>query len=147
MTILEAIRNYIKECPYLSEFSRGINVDYLGENTNSYSIESIPATPIVRRYVDGSSIRQFLFVFSSREAYGQDAFQNLENIGFYELFSKWIEQQNRLRKLPDLGEGKTVRKIETLTTGYTGEIMDMQMDKCRYQIQCRIEYFQDKGVS
>lgn len=142
-TVIEGIRDFIKACPYLNEFNRGINVDYLGEKTSSYSIEDIPAKPILKNYIDGSSLRQYLFVFSSREAYGNDVIQNLENIGFYEHFSRWLEQQSRLGNLPQIGIGKTARKIETLTTGYTGEVMDMQMDKCRYQIQCRLVYFQE----
>ena len=38
-TIVEGIRDFIKECPYLNEFHKGISVDYLGEKTSSYSIE------------------------------------------------------------------------------------------------------------
>nr|DAL84490.1 MAG TPA: Minor capsid protein from bacteriophage [Caudoviricetes sp.] len=145
-TIVEGIRDFIKGCPYLNEFHKGISVDYLGEKTSSYSIEGIPTQPVIKRYIDGSAEKQYLFVFSSREAYGNDVFQNLENLGFYEHFSKWIEQQSILGNLPNIGEDREAKRIECLTTGYTGEVMDMQMDKCRYQIQCRLVYFEKSLV-
>ena len=33
MTIVEAIRNIVKQCPYLDEYCKGIGVDYLGSDT------------------------------------------------------------------------------------------------------------------
>lgn len=139
MRIIESIRNYIKTCPYLSEFSKGINVDFLDENTVSYSIEDVPAKPILKKYVDGSSKRQHLFIFTSRESYGSDVFQNIENSGFYEDFSNWIELKNNKGELPILEVDKESIKIETLTTGYAFET---SIDKARYQIQCRLIYMQ-----
>ena len=70
MTIIEAVRNYIKTCPYLKEFEDEvvkINVDKLEEDSTVYSIDESVFDPIVKTYIDGSSERQFVFVFASRE--------------------------------------------------------------------------------
>ena len=139
MTILESIRKFISTCPYLNEFAQGIGVDFLSEEATSYSIEEVPANPIVKKYIDGSSIRQFIFIFSSREAYGSDVFVNLDNIGFYEKFYSWIEEQNLKGNLPDIIGGESL-KIEAQTNGYA---FDTDIDKARYQIQCRLTYFKE----
>ena len=96
MTITQAVLDYLNQCPLLETFNRGINVDFLEEHIDSYTIEETPHEPILKRYVDGSSIRQYEFLFASRESYGPEVFQNLENNGFYEQFSEWIEEQNTL---------------------------------------------------
>lgn len=139
MTIFESIRKFISTCPYLNEFAQGIGVDFLNEEATSYSIEEVPANPIIKRYIDGSSIRQLIFIFSSREAYGADAFINLDNIGFYEKFYSWIEAQNLNKNLPQIDGGEAL-KIEALTNGYA---FDTDIDKARYQIQCKLTYFKE----
>ena len=55
---------------------------------------------IIKRYVDGSSVRQFEFIFASRESYGQEVLQNIENSGFYEHFADWIEEKNKASEFP-----------------------------------------------
>ena len=81
--IIEAVRTFIKTCPYLQEFDGAIrvNVDYLSDEPTSYSIEEVPIEPILKRYVDGSTRRQYAFIFTSRESYGADVLQNIANSG------------------------------------------------------------------
>lgn len=138
MTIIQAVREYMMSCPLLSEFNRGINVDFLEESIDSYTIEETPHEPILKRYVDGSSIRQYEFLFASRESYGPEVFQNLENNGFYEQFSEWIEEQNTLGNLPIMANSLLPQKIECVTNGYAFQTDE---DKARYQIQMRLTYF------
>lgn len=142
--IIDGIRNYIRNCPYLQEFFNAVkvNVDYLAEEPTSYSIEEVPCNPIIKKYVNGDSIRQYEFIFCSRESYGSDVLQNINNCGFYEDFSNWIEEQNLIGNLPILDD-KECRSIECLTTGYA---FQTDVDKARYQIQMKITYFQKKGV-
>lgn len=139
MTIIESVREFISTCPHLNEFAEGIGVDFLGAEATSYSIEEVPSNPIVKKYIYGSSVRQFLFIFSSREAYSEDAFINLNNIGFYEKFYNWIEEQSLNKNLPEISCGESL-KIEALTNGYA---FDTDIDKARYQIQCKLTYFKE----
>ena len=61
--IIDSIRNYIRGCPLINKGK--VNVDYLGVDIGEYSIEPTPADPIIKRYADGGTLRQYLFVFSS----------------------------------------------------------------------------------
>lgn len=134
--IIDNLQKYISTCPYLEEFNKLVNVNYLHSETTSYSIEEVPCNPILKRYLDGSSKRQYDFIFASRESYGQDVFQNIDNSGFYEEFSNWIEEQSLNDNLPKLDAGEAI-KIEVSTTGYA---FQTEVDKARYQIQLKLIY-------
>ena len=75
-----------------------------------YSIDTTPATEIVKQYIDGSSVRQYLFVIRSVNDYGPDVLQNLANSGFYENLAAWLEAQTRTGNFPSLPEGKIPQK-------------------------------------
>lgn len=143
MTIIENIRNFIKKCPYLEEFEGAvrIGVDYLDKETTNYSIEKVPCNPIIKKYVDSSCKKQELFIFSSRESYGQDVFNNIDNINFYEKFAEWIEEMNIKGELPLLDNKKEAEKLEVTSNGYA---FATDIDKARYQIQLRLIYLERK---
>lgn len=137
-TIIKSLWDYFLACPLTGD--RKLNVDYLPEKGVQYSIDTTPATEIIKTYTDGSSIRQYLFVFRSVNEYGNDELQNLANSGFYERFSEWLEQQSRAGNFPQLPAGKTPIKIEEQSTGY---LFTTGPDVGRYQIQCRLLYLQE----
>jgi len=146
--IIESIRNFIRECPYLQEFEGvaghvKVNIDYLEENSTVYSIEEVPVDPIIKKYVNGDSVRQLQFIFCSREPYGADVLQNISNSGFYEDFANWIETQNNINSLPILNEGYESQEIKVLSPGYAFQV---DVDKARYQIQLRLKYFKSGGM-
>lgn len=138
MRIIESVRNYLLTCPLLND-SR-VNIDWLGAEPAEYSIDGSPVNPIVKRYTDGGTVRQFNFVFSSVEAYGQDTLNNIENSGFYEDFAEWLEKQNKTKILPKMDNGRKAIGIEALNTGY---LFENTVDRARYQIQCRLLYYMD----
>jgi len=141
-SIIQGLREFLLTCPYLGRSK--INIDYLPEDARGgveYSIDTTPATQIVKQYTDGSSIRQHLFVIRSVKAYGADTLQNISNSGAYEKISDWLEGQTRSRNLPDLPEGKTAQRIEAQSTSY---LAAMGPDVGKYQIQCRLLYLQEE---
>lgn len=138
MRIIESVRNYLLTCPLLNDGR--VNIDWLGAEPAEYSIDGSPVNPIVKRYADGGTIRQFNFVFSSVEAYGQDVLNNIENSGFYEDFAEWLEKQNKAKILPEMDNGRKAIGIEALNTGY---LFENTVDRARYQIQCRLLYYMD----
>lgn len=140
--IIKALRDYISQCPYLYEFNKGINVDYLDNDSTTYSIEEVPCEPIIKRYINGDTKRQYDFIFASRESYGADVFQNIENSGFYEDFSNWIEEQSVKGNLPSLEGNRESLEIKVSTTGYAFQTDD---NSARYQIQLKLIYFQKGG--
>ena len=64
--IIQSIRDYVMLNPDIDD--RKINIDYLG-NGMEYSIDPIGADPVYKRYTDGTFLQQFLFAFTSKEAY------------------------------------------------------------------------------
>ena len=137
MTIIESIRKYLSNCPLLT--GGKLNVDFLPPEATTYSVDVTPVSPIVKSYLGGSSVRQFAFVLATRTYYGSDIRQQIDNLGFFEEFSSWIETQNHNRNWPYLGDEKKVQKLEVTTSGY---VFAPETDTARYQIQCKLIYFQ-----
>ncbi len=137
--IIESVRNYIRTCPHLQEFDNvvRVNVNYLDADTDSYSIEEIPSEPILKKYVDGSTTRQYQFVFTSREPYNSDVLNNIDNSGFYQNFADWIEEQNNLGNLPIMDNELEALEIKTTSIGYAFAVSE---DTAQYQIQLRLKY-------
>lgn len=95
--------------------------------------------PVVRDYIGGGGERQYAFAVAVKFPYSDEAAMNVENSGFFEEFADWLEEQNDLDHLPDLGEGKQATKIEVTSNGYLFGIAQ-NMKYGRYQIQCRLLY-------
>ena len=138
--MLEAIRNYLLECPLLSDDGK-LGIEYLSNEPINYSIEEVAGyEPIITYYIDGSTVRQLLFSINSREYFGQDDIDtNLANSKFYEDFSNWLETNNKQKNIPELDGNKYATEIRALSSGYVFEV-DEGMKKARYRIQCRLIY-------
>ena len=141
-TIVGSVRDHIKSCPALETFYFG--VDHIREDS-SYMIEQVPTKEVVGKpYVDGTSKKQFAFAFSSKESYGEDVFQNIANLGFYEKFKAWMEECNDKKDLPDLSEDKQPLNYEVLTGAYAYNTTSEKL--AQYRIQCRLLYLDKKGI-
>lgn len=140
MTIIESIREFISGCPLLKNGVL-LNVDRLGDREIEYTIDGEMTAPILKRYTDGSSLRQFNFIFASRESYGADTLQNIANSGFYEDFANWIETQSNAKNLPKLDKYRIPQYIEAQSDSY---IFDTDDSTARYQIQLKFVYYQDR---
>lgn len=142
--IIEGLRKYMLNCPCLDLFNnvvKKVNVNYLDSNIDTYSIEEVPCEPILKKYLDGSSLRQYLFVFTSREPYSSNEVQNIENSGFYEKFADWIEIQNNNEEFPILGENMECTEIKVISSGYAFAVSE---DTAQYQIQLKLKYLKKK---
>ena len=114
MKIIESVKNFILTCPHLAELAR-VNVDFLPDSPDTYSIEEVPTNSVIKTYLDGSQERQYVFVFASRFYYSDEAKNNIENSGFYEDFSDWLDEQTKSGNLPIMREGLTPTKIEAIS--------------------------------
>lgn len=143
--IIKALRDYIRTFECLETFNNAIrvNVNYLEENPDTYSIEEVPIEPIVKKYVNGDSIRQYAFIFTSREPYGIDVLQNIDNSGFYEKLADEIEDNNNKDILPLLDNGLEPLEIKVTSTGYAFAVTE---DTAQYQINLRLKYLKKKGM-
>ena len=136
-SLINAVRDFVLTCNFLEDWR--VNVDYLGADME-YSIDTLPCDRIVKRYIDGGLQKQFQFAFTSREEYDKDARINIENSGFYQELDEWFENQTNAGILPSLDGGKVPIRIETLNSGY---LYDVDGDKARYRIECRLIYEQE----
>lgn len=134
--MISKIRQYFFDLGIIDENSN-INVDFLSNEPIEYVIEPIPIEPILRQYADGSSLRQFVFQFGSREYFGADVIQNMRNTEFYEDFSELIEDNNKKGVLPKING---IQSIECLNNG---TINEDNTDNAKYVIQMRITYYKD----
>jgi hypothetical protein len=141
MTVLESIRTYILTIPFLKDGKIGI--DYLGVEAGDYSINDVPTEIVIKKYLDGSSLRAKAFTFTSKEMYSVEYLNNLSNSGFYEDFANWLEEQTYLGNLPTMATGLQAESIQALSNGYLFDV-DTTGDKAQYQIQCQLVYFKEK---
>lgn len=137
-SIIDALEKYFIGCELLKDGA--LRVDYLGEKPVEYTIEVLPCDPVVKRYLGGSTVRQYLFAFGSREFYSQERLQNIQNSAFYELLADWVETRSMSGILPELPDGIEAQQLEVVSSGY---LFDGSMTNARYQIQLRLLYFKE----
>ncbi len=139
ISIITALRDWLIGCPLLRDGC--LSVECLGEKPMEYTIEADqPSNPVLKKYAGGDSLRQYPFVFASREKYGADTLQNISNSGFYEEFSAWVERQSEEGNLPLLDAGRTPQRIEVLSVGCPYSVTEKT---ARYQIQLNFIYYQE----
>lgn len=137
-SIIDALEKYFIGCELLKDGA--LRVDYLGEKPVEYTIEVLPCDPVVKRYLGGSTVRQYLFAFGSREFYSQERLQNIQNSAFYERLADWVETRSMSGVLPELPDGMEAQQLEVVSSGH---LFDGSMTNARYQIQLRLLYFKE----
>lgn len=139
-TIIEALKTYFDACPLLAK--NRINIDYLPEDTSEagieYSIDTIPADPVLQHYMDGGAMCQYTFAIRSVRDWGPDDLQGITNSGFFEKLTTWLRQQTQRRIFPALPDGMQPRTLEANSTGY---LFLTSPHSGKYQVQCRLTYF------
>ena len=142
MSISQGLHDYFRACPLIDRKNR-LNFNSLGAKPTEYSIDDEgPENPVIKTYVDGGSLRFRTFSLATRAVYGEDERVNISNSGTYEQLRAWVEEQNRLRRFPQMDEGQMPHRLEALTDGY---LYTTDTNTARYQIQLRLTYYQ-KGA-
>lgn len=98
----------------LTDKTKQINADMLGDGIDNYSLDKIPTESVVTRWISGVEIHRDVYSFRSRKAYSKEVMNNLQNIGFFEEFEEAIKTNNKEGNLPDI---KGIEKIECLNCG------------------------------
>lgn len=138
-SIIESLYKWFEACPVLKDGF--LNVERLDSDPVAYTIDADqPSNPIIKKYVDGDTIRQFPFIFASREEYGDDTAKNIANSSFYEELSSWVEQQATERNFPEIGDGKYVQDIRVESIGCPFAVTE---NTARYQISMNLIYYQE----
>ena len=111
-----------------------INANMLSNDINNYSLDKIPTNSKVEKWITGLEIHKDMYLFRSRMAYSQDVINNLNNVGFFELFENTISSNNKKGILPEI-EG--IESIECLNCG---SMEDADTNTCEFAIQLQITY-------
>jgi hypothetical protein len=111
-----------------------INANMLSNDINNYSLDKIPTSSQVERWVTGLEIHRDVFSFKSRNAYSQDVINNLSNIGFFEKFESIIKSNNKKGVLPEI---KGIESIECLNCG---TMLSSDTNTAEFDIQIQITY-------
>lgn len=135
---IEKIREYFIKNNIIDEDYR-INVDFLGEEPTEFALEPLAVNPILEKYVNGDSLRQFQFQLLSCNDYGADVLQNMANSTYYETLYKKIEDNNKNGILPNI---KGIESIECLNNG---AILNAGTNTARYSIQMKITYYKGRN--
>lgn len=114
-----------------------INANMLDNDINNYSLDKIPTSSTVEKWVTGVEIHRDVYSFRSRMAYSQDTINNLLNIGFFEKFENIIKSNNEEGILPNING---IQSIECLNCG---TMNSADTNTAEFDIQLQITYRED----
>lgn len=135
------ILNYIKQCPYLSDFL--VNIDFLGKNPYSLSVGGVPKNKTSREYTDGDALIESTFLLRLRMPYGIDINRNLENSELVKNVSNWFLKNNESGILPELGEDKIAI---SLTVDFMQDDVAYFADTVIFTANINVLYYKAKSL-
>jgi hypothetical protein len=116
------------------------NIDFLSNEADNYSLDKIPTDSTVETWITGDILHRDVFNFKSRMNYSADTISNIENIGFYEIFEKIIEENNKNKDLPE------INGIQSITCLNCGTLNNANTNTAEFDIQIQIEYMEKGGT-
>lgn len=111
-----------------------MNINFLSNEPNNYSLDKIPVNPTQEQWIIGNFLNRDVYSFRSRVDYSADTMTNIENVGFFETFEKLIKQKNDNNILPDI-DG-----IQSISCLNCGSLNNANTNTAEFDIQIQIEY-------
>ena len=115
---MELIKEFIETCPLLKNGK--VNVDYIKDKPQSYSIDETPVDPVLQNFADGGRRIQIQFDFSIQANFS--VLETIKNSKFCDDFTTWIKEQDKIGNLPKIdgicwikciGRGTILQTTET----------------------------------
>lgn len=133
-SLLEAMRDYVKQYPRISDLD--LHIDQTDSEPVNFSVETAGLT-LVSEDVCGNETWQYNALLHSRE-YTADDMQRLDASEFTEAFIFWIRTQNKQQNFPETGEDIEPQSI----TADNGLLLalDENGDRGLYQIQIHFTF-------
>ena len=136
MSIIQAVREYMAECPLLAEIPvKARYIDWTDDKSTNYGI-FVDSDNIVKKFVSGGGKHEYNFVIQARLR--RDDKKSLENAELVERLGKWCAAQTAAKNFPKLPEGCTPTKL-TAANGYLYENDDTGKTGL-YQLQLKLSY-------
>lgn len=138
-TRINNLRKYLCEVISIltSNKNFNINANMLSKNVNNYSLDKIPTNSTVEKWITGLEIHKDVYSFRSRKEYSANEINNLQNIGFFEVFESMIKSNNKKGILPEI---KGIESIECLNTG---TMLSSDTNTAEFDIQIQITFRQN----
>ena len=111
-----------------------MNINFLSNEPNNYSLDKIPVNPTQEQWIIGNFLNRDVYSFRSRVNYSADTMTNIENVGFFETFEKLIKQKNDNNILPDIDGIQSIRCLNC------GSLNNANTNTAEFDIQIQIEY-------
>lgn len=111
-----------------------INANMLSNDINNYSLDKMPTSSTVEKWVMGLELHKDTYSFRGRFPYSQEAVNNLRNIGFFEDFEYIISYNNKHGIRPEI-DG--IQSIECLNPGTLNSVTS---NTAEFDIQIQIKY-------
>lgn len=118
----------------LNESYKQINVNFLSDEVDNYSLDKIPTETEVSSWIIGDVLHRDVYSFRGRMNYSADTIENIENIGFYETFEKIIRTNNENGILPDINGIESIRCLNS------GTMNNANTNTAEFDIQIQIKY-------
>ena len=129
------LRDYLMDIiGTLDDKYKQINVNFLSNDVNNYSLDKIPIEKGANSWIIGDILQTEVYSFRSRMNYSTDTISNIKNIGFYEDFEKLIKLQDDYNILPD------IKGIESIKCLNSGSMTNANTNTSEFDIQVQIQY-------
>ena len=133
---MELIKEFIETCPLLKNGK--VNVDYIKDKPQSYSIDETPVDPVLQNFADGGRRIQIQFDFSIQANFS--VLENIKNSKFCDDFTEWIELQDIKGNLPKI-DG-----IDWIKCTGRGTILQTTETTAIYVIPMQVAYIQEAYI-
>ena len=130
---MELIGEFIETCPLLNKGK--VNLDYIKEKPQSYSIDETPVEPVLNYFRDGGRRLQVQFDFSIQLNFS--ILENIKNSKFCDDFMKWIYEQDNKGNLPKINGIDWIKCLGRGTIERTTEITAI------YVIPMQVAYIEE----
>lgn len=129
--IIEAIKEYLKDCPYLSLLDSD-------NDTKGYSVDKIDEPIIIGTNVLGNiTHRECKFMIVTSVFNPSLDLDNLKNLNLFENVSEWFYQNTKKRIFPILNDNYEIESISALTGEF---VFNDDKTEGTYQIICKMLY-------
>ena len=136
---IEQLRLWFRECPALSK-AKKFGVDFMSDRPTEYALYVVPSSLKYHENILGERVPDDIqaqnFIFATKQPYGEDIRQNINNLTTLQDVLAWIQSQNAEQNFPLWDEG-TIRSIVPTLTGHASQV---GANVAQYQIQLTITY-------
>lgn len=138
----EILLQWAAQNPYLTD---ALLMNFLSENNGSCDIVPIPGEEVAKRYIDGTAIKRYDFMFRVMFDLSQNADTvNTDNMFTLRQWQEWIEEQERGGNYPDFGGKCSAYRLENLSNMPQLAQVYNAGNKAKFQFPARLTYTEKK---